>query len=405
MVIRLLLPFILWLTLTDLATAQGDTRLMILHDHGNPVVSEMVELTIRGEYDLTVSLEEMIFPNSPDYDWVQIARDDWHQERVNGRLLQIFERKVAVFPSRDGPIEIGPVTHQLTYVTEDRKRAETDVTAPAITLNVKPFPGDHRPLSAHGLTLTDELSASPGQLKQNEVLTRRVTIEARDTLAHYLPPRPDMQQPWMISFTAPELRETIMTEQGPVARVVWEWQLRPHTGEPAILPGTGFPWFDTVNRRVEIAPLAPIPFGLSGFGSNFGDANTSGAGNATIAVAVLLLSFTCALVLLVWRRAPKDRHALLSRLRRYLPSPHTRSMQQAAKRNDLTALRAAAEQHLHWLGLPPKGLSALDRQLYAALPPPGFDALDWLPGFRKISRSEMRKKESDRNGPYQRTKL
>lgn len=239
MVSRFLLPLILWLALTGLAGAQGDTKLRILHDHGNPVVSEMVELTIRGEYDLTVSLEEMIFPNSPDYDWIQIARDDWHKERVNGRLLQIFERKVAVFPSRDGPVRIGPVTHRLTYVSGDGKRAVAEVTAPAVTLNVKPFPGEYRPLSARKLVLTDELSASPGQLKQNEVLTRRVTIEAEGTLAHYLPPRPDLRQPWMISFTAPEQRETVMTDQGPLARVVWEWQLRPHTGEPAILPGTG----------------------------------------------------------------------------------------------------------------------------------------------------------------------
>ncbi|SIT06561.1 BatD family protein [Paracoccus saliphilus] len=405
MVIRLLLPIILWLTLTDLAAAQGDTRLMILHDHGNPVVSEMVELTIRGEYDLTVSLEEMIFPNSPDYDWVQIARDDWHKERVNGRLLQIFERKVAVFPSRDGPVEIGPVTHNLTYVTEDRKRAETEVTAPAITLNVHPFPGDHRPLSARQLTLTDELSAKPGQLKQNEVLTRRVTIEAEGTLAHYLPPRPDLRQPWMISFTAPEQRETIMTEQGPLARVVWEWQLRPHTGEPAILPGTGIPWFDTANRQIEIAPLAPIPFGLAGFGSNFGAVNENGAGNGIIAAGILLLCCACGLSLMLWRRVPLHRHVLLMRLRRHLPSPHSRIMHEAAKQNDLTTLRAAAERHLRWLGLPARGFSELDRQLYAALPPPGFDALDWLAGFRKMARSETRIKESDGNGPNQRPKL
>lgn len=405
MVIRLLLPIVHWLILAGLAAAQGDTRLMILHDHGNPVVSEMVELTIRGEYDLTVSLEEMIFPNSPDYDWVQIARDDWHKERVNGRLLQIFERKVAVFPSRDGPVEIGPVTHRLTYVTEDRKRAETEVTAPAITLDVKPFPGDHRPLSARRLTLTDELSAKPGQLKQDEVLTRRVTIEAEDTLAHYLPPRPDLSQPWMISFTAPEQRETVMTDQGPLARVVWEWQLRPHTGEPAILPGTGFPWFDTVDRRVEIAPLAPIPFGFAGFGANFGTVDEAGAGNGIIAAGMLLLSCACGLSLMLWRRVPMRRYALLMRLRRYMPSPHSRMMTEAAKRNDLTGLRAAAERHLRWLGLPAQGLFELDRQLYAALPPPGFDALDWLAGFRKMARSATRMKESDANDPYQRTKL
>ena len=54
MVIRALL---VWLVLAGAALAQGDTRLMILHDHGNPVVSEMVELTIRG-YELSIRKNE-----------------------------------------------------------------------------------------------------------------------------------------------------------------------------------------------------------------------------------------------------------------------------------------------------------------------------------------------------------
>lgn len=375
------LALICLLALPGRAAAQ-DVRLMILYDHGNPVVSEMVRLRIRGEYDLTVSLEEMQFPNSADYDWIQIARDDWHKERVNGRLLQIFERQVAVFPRRDGPVTIGPIRHRLTYVTPAGGRAETEVTAPAITLEVKPFPGDYRPLAASQLSLTDELSAQPGRLKQDEVLTRRVTIEALGTLAHYLPPRPDIRQPWMISFTAPETRETVLTERGPVARVTWEWQMRPHTGEPAILPGTGFPWFDTESRRIEIAPLQPIPFGFAGFGSNFDAVAAGGARGATISAALVMAGFLAGLALLTWRRAPIPRGRLMQGLRRLRPSPHLGAMRGAARRGDLPALRAAAERHLRWLDLPAEGLAALDLQLYAADPPSGFDPQAWLARFR-----------------------
>lgn len=387
MVARLLSVLFAWVALAGFAVAQGDVKLRVLHDHGNPVVSEMVELTIRGEYDLTVSLADMVFPNSPDYDWVQIDRDDWHKERVNGRLLQIFERKVAIFPSRAGAIEVGPVTHEVTYVTENGKRAEIDITAPAVTLNVKPFPGDYRPLSAQKLSLTDELSARPGQLKQNEVLTRRVTIEAQGTLGHYLPPRPDLSQPWMISFTAPETRETLMTENGPVARVVWEWQLRPHTGEPAILPGTGFPWFDSKNRRIEIAPLDPIPFGFSGFGSNFGNAEDGGLWrNRLLSLAVMASALICGLALLLWRHSPLQRSALMLRMRRMLPSPHMNAMRKAARQNDLPGLRSNAEKHLQWRKVPPRGLAELDQQLYAKAPTPGFDAREWLRKFSKVTK-------------------
>lgn len=384
MVIRALLA---WLALAGAALAQGDTRLMVLHDHGNPVVSEMVELTIRGEYDLTVSLEDMQFPNSPDYDWIQIARDDWHKERVQGRLLQIFERRVALFPRRDGAIQVGPISHTLTYVTANGQRAETTVTAAPITLTVRPFPTDAPPLSASQLTLTDELSAEPGRLRKDEILTRRVTIEALGALAHQLPARPDLSEPWLILFSQPEHRETVLTEAGPVARVVWEWQLRPRTGEPAILHAEAFPWFDTDSRQVEVAPLKPIPFGFAGFGSNFGAPDQAAWRTWPLAVLALGGGAAGALAVTLRGQGLLPAGALRQRLRRLRPGPHARALRRAAAAGDLSALRDAADRHLRWRGQPSPAIMAdLDRQLYAAAPPPGFDAPRWLAAFHRTLR-------------------
>ena len=383
MVIRILL---FWL-LAGPALAQGDTRLMVLHDHGNPVVSEMVELTIRGEYDLTVSLEDMQFPNSADYDWIQVARDDWHKERGQGRLLQIFERKVALFPRRDGAIQVGPISHKLTHVQENGQRAETTVTAAPIALTVRPFPTDAPPLSASQLTLTDELSAEPGRLQKDEILTRRVTIEALGALAHHLPARPDLSEPWLILFSQPEHRETVLTEEGPVARVVWEWQLRPRTGEPAILHAEAFPWFDTDSRQVEVAPLKPIPFGFAGFGSNFGAPQQVAWRNWPLAVLALGGGAAASLAVMLRGQGLLPAGALRRRLRRLRPGPHARAMRRAAAAGDLPALRDAADRHLRWRGQPAPGVMAdLDRQLYAAAPPPGFDAPRWLAAFHRTLR-------------------
>lgn len=384
MVIRALL---VWLALAGAALAQGDARLMVLHDHGNPVVSEMVTLTIRGEYDLTVSLEDMQFPNSTDYDWIQLSRDDWHKERVNGRLLQIFERRVALFPRRPGSVTVGPVSHRLTHVQDDGQRAETTVTAAPVTLSVQPFPADTPPLAASRLILADDLSAEPGRLGKDEILTRRVTIEALGALAHHLPARPDLSEPWLILFSQPELRETVLTDAGPVARVVWEWQLRPRTGEPAILHAAAFPWFDTDSRQVEVAPLKPIPFGFVGFGSNFGAPDQQAWRNWPIAAASLGAGLAASLALLLHGQGLLPWAALRRRMRRLRPGPHVRAMRRAAAAGDLAALRAAAERHLHWRGRqPPALLADLDCQLYAAAPPPGFDARRWLRAFRRTLR-------------------
>ena len=74
-------------------------------------------------------------------------------------------------------------------------------------------------------------------------------------------------------------------------------------------------------------------------------------------------------------------------LRRWQPGPHAWAMRHAADTGDLPALRAAADRHLHWRGQPaPAVMAQLDRQLFAADPPPGFDARRWLAAFHRALR-------------------
>lgn len=370
--------------------APGEARLTILHDHGRPVVSEMVRLTLRGEYDLTVSLEALEFPGSPDYDWMQISQDRWFQERIGGRMIQIFERDIALFPRRAGTIAVGPVVHALTHVPRAGPRQEVRVRSRPARLDVVPFPhaGPHaeRPLAARALILTDELSAQPGQLGPDEVLTRRVTIEALGALSHHLPERPDITQPWLISFTQPELRETRPTPDGPVSRVVWEWQMRPRTGEPGVLPAMGFEWFDTDSRRIEVAAMRPLPFGLAGFGSNLrtGDAAMRGRG---VAAAAVLAGFAAALAAILGGRLPAWRAALRGAGSRLVRGPHLTAMRAAAAQGDLPALRTACTRHLDRAGHPgPRRaelLSELDRRIFGPPAPDAFAAEAWLARFLK----------------------
>ena len=369
------------------AAAQGDVRLMVLHDHAAHVVAEMIPLTIRGEYDQTVTLENMVFPDSEAYDWVQLTRDDWHKERVKGRLLQIFERKIALFPRQAGPLEIPPITHNLTVATDSGPRPQIAVTSDPVRLNIQPFPGGHRPLAASALRITDELSADPGTLRDGEVLVRRVTIEAAGTLPHLMPPRPDIRAPWLISFTSPEERSATLTPDGPVSTVVWEWHLRPRTGEPGVMPAAAFPWFDTDSRHVEVAPLKPIPFGFASFGANFQTGRPAPA--LTLAVAALVIGGGLIAGLAVMLRgqglASGPGRAALLAIRRLLPSPQGPALRRAARAGDLPGLRAAADRHLRHLGVPGDlpVLAGLDRALYGPDPKADFDPVRWLAEFHR----------------------
>lgn len=356
-----------------------EMRLQILHPHGNPVVGEMIPLTIRAEYDATVNLSELIFPDSPGYDWMQLDLDDWHRERIKGRQWQIFERKLAVFPRAAGPLTVGPLTHSLTITGENGQQRRIEVTAPAITIDVKPFPGGFAPLSAHRLTLTDELSTDPGNLQDGELLIRRVTIRAEGALSHQLPPRPDLRERWLKSFTQPELRSSEPTPDGPVSTVVWEWSMQPITGEPAVLKAFAFPWLDTESRQIEVATMKPIPFGFSSFSANIADAGQARAWLNLTAAGLVLLGLVAGLILLLWGKGLRPPAAIRRAILRWRPSPHLRVLRQAARAGRLMEVRRAAEAHLRLRGHDPRAVAAvraLERQIYSTDPDRSFNLAD-----------------------------
>lgn len=356
---------------------RADTLRLIAPDI-QPVVGEMIPVTVRGEYTGRISLETMTFPDSPDYDWIQLARDRWATERVEGRLLRVFERRIAVFPRQPGTLTIGPVTHRLTK-SEGMTRPVFDIVAPPISRTVLPYPGIGRTLASSYLTVTDDFSADPSQLGHSETFTRRIVITAQNSMAHLLPPRPVIREPWLISFAAPEVRETRLTVDGPVAIVVWEWSLRPHTGEMGSLTPLQFPWFDTVSREKTMAITLPVQIGIAGFGDNIDGAGPSVTAQATgIAAAGLVLGVFAA----GWGRTPAPR-LLAARLRRMRRNPHIRALRDAARQDDLMTLRRVADDYARAetaSGRPvdPAILRMLDRALFSPRATDSFDRAAFL---------------------------
>lgn len=350
--------------------ARADSLRLLLPDGAPPVVGEMIPVTLRGEYTSRIALETLSFPGTQDYDWMQLARDQWRDEEIDGRTVRVFERRLAVFPRRAGTLSLGPVTHHLTVVDEKNLRAPLDVTAPPVSLAVAPYPGEGTPLSAASLTVEDTLSAAPGALRDGDTLVRRVTLKAEGTLPHMLPARPAMREPWLISFAAPEQREMVPTPAGPVTTLVWEWHLRPKTGEPGVLPPVSIAWFDTVARAMRTAEIPALPFGYASFNDNRSGTARLSAGHVGAGLAALMVGTLTGLGLCITGLAPRRRAHLLRTLRRLSPvDPTRRRLKRAARSGDLFALRRAADAYLRRrreLGLPVSGreTAELDAVLY-----------------------------------------
>jgi hypothetical protein len=364
MVIRLALLLCL------LAGPARAESLRLLVPEMQPVVSEMIPLTIRGEYTRQITLETLSFPNSEDYDWMQLSRDRWRNEEIEGRTVRVFERRIGIFPRHAGALTVGPISHHLTVVGSNNLREPLEVEAPPITLTVAPFPAEQPPLAVRSLTVEDELSAAPGALRDDETLVRRVTLKADGTLPHLLPPRPSMREPWLITFAAPERREMQPTPDGPLTTVTWEWHLRPKTGEPGVLPPVTVPWFDTTSRQMRAAEIPAIPFGYASFHDNGTGTERLPPGQVGTVLLVLAAGLATGLALglagLSRRRWGDVRRFLL---RLGLIFPPRRALLRVAATGDLSALRRAAERYLRRrrdLGLPVTGreTAPLDAALY-----------------------------------------
>lgn len=373
---------VLFLLLTGCASAE---TLRLLMPARSPVVGEMIGVTIRGEYTQRIALETLTFPDSADYDWMQLARDNWREERVDGRTVKVFERRIALFPRRSGPLSVGPLVHHLTLAGRNGGREALDVQADPVTIQVAPFPAASAPLVARMLTVEDQLSAPPGELRDGETLIRRVTLRAADTLAHLMPPRPKIRQPWLVTFTAPEVRETKASSEGPLTTVIWEWHLHAKTGEPGVLPPIAIPWFDTVSRQMRQAEIPAIPFGYASFAANRTGTEHLPASRVTVALGVLSAGLAAGLLVIFSAATLRRGPDLMLSLKRHAPIDPTRhALKAAAKQDDLMALRSATEAYLarrRYLGLPVAdgATRQLDRAIYGrqAVSPP-FDRQRFL---------------------------
>ena len=230
--------------------------------HGvDPYPNELVMLRIRGTYRPLVNIAHMIQPPLTNFGWTNLTRDISFSAEFDGFPARGFERVIAIFPDKSGDLELGSFTHKLSVVDGVGQKT-IEVKSKPITLKVAEWVGPGGPrdpkqwwLPSSEVRVTDQWSGDPNHVPRGETVRRTVTIEADGVMAEQLPPPPIMRSPGVISFRGPIDRETRVTENGPVARAVYRWDMRPTTASPAIVEPFDIPWFDTRSRTLRKAVI------------------------------------------------------------------------------------------------------------------------------------------------------
>lgn len=220
-----------------------------------PYVGEMILLRMRSFIRADIARDEIIQPPLLNFSWQQLGRDKPISAMVDGFQVAGVERDLAIFANTSGRLFIEPFTRHVVVVNSNNQQVQADFSSKAVYVDIQNYQAINPPgawwLPAKSLTLSESWSQVPDEIEPGTLTRRTVTVEAAGLTADRLPPPPDMEAPGTIAFRGPVERTTVLTEDGPIARGTYVWDLRPTTSAPAKLPPVAVTWFDTEQRRIR----------------------------------------------------------------------------------------------------------------------------------------------------------
>jgi hypothetical protein len=280
---------------------------------------------------------------------MQLEHDHWSGTTVEGRPAVRFERSLALFPEKSGRLTIDAFVHRLTIVDENNARRVIELRSAPVEVDVQPWTeargGPDAPdiwwLPADSLTVQDKWEPDPGRIPPDGTALRTIVIEARGISVDRLPPVPKLRSPGVITFARPPEGKTLLTHDGPIARVIYRWDVRPPSVHAAMLEAVHIPWFDTTSRRMRdaVIPARRIAF-ASAAGGLPSPAKTGFAARFAWAWAGLTGFILGAGILVLGSEAERKSAGapLMARLRAWR---QTRLLRRAARAGDARAFRSA----------------------------------------------------------------
>lgn len=312
-----------------------------------PYVGEPIVMRVRSSTRAHLALDKIIQPVLTDFDWQQFGLDTSTEAMLDGFWTPVVERVLMVTPLKAGASTIPPFLRRVTIVTAKGERVEADFASAPLVIEVRPHDGVGRAddwwLPAKSVQITDDWQPAPDKIPFGETARRTLTIEAKGLTADRLPPPPVFQAPGVISFLGPVDRQTIVTDDGPIARAVYRWNVRPVSAAPATAPAVHIPWFDISARKMRdaAAPERAVAF-LDTEHKTRRPTKTESPGSSSVwplAAGAASFVWTAAVAYLVatstsrrsgWRLLLEPTPTALRRLR------------EAARRDDAGAFRRAA---------------------------------------------------------------
>lgn len=196
----------------------------------------------------------------------KLGEDRTYEERVNGKRYVVTERQFVIFPQSSGKLTIEPIMFQAQIGTSNFFNFDPFGPQPksvvkqseSIELNIKAIPesfiGDTW-LPAKQLSIQEQWSLDPRNLKQGEATTRTLTITAIGLPASNLPEVKTQLPDNLKQYPdQPEFSEST-DKNGFTSLRHDKMAIIPVEGGNYVLPAIRIPWWNTETDKMEFAEL------------------------------------------------------------------------------------------------------------------------------------------------------
>jgi hypothetical protein len=234
----------------------------------DPYVQSQVIYTLKLYRSVAITKASLGDPEVVSGDAVLERLDDdkTYETTINGRVYQVIERNFAVYPQTSGEVTIGTVNF-MGQIARSRygldpfgapPRTMVRRTQP-VTLNVRSVPdtfSGNSWLPAENLTLAEEWSGDPMQLRVGEPITRTLIMTARGLISSQLPELPQWGIPELKFYPDRPVMGDEKFDTGITSTRREKAAVIPNEPGNYILPEISIPWWNT---RTDSADVAVIP--------------------------------------------------------------------------------------------------------------------------------------------------
>jgi hypothetical protein len=230
-------------------------------------VQAQVIFTLRIFWAVEASINE---PADPQLKEALLERlnDATYNKVIDGRSYKVFERKYAIFPQQSGVLEIPQIVVQASVPDRQGHRGnlydffgnrgqEVKLRSESATVTVreKPpaYPAGAEWLPTDKLSIVEEWSREPGELRVGESATITITMAAQGLLGAQLPPVALLDTEGVKLYQGKAEVQNLTTAEGITGIRKESIALIPIRAGSVVLPEIRMPWWNIKKQQVEYA--------------------------------------------------------------------------------------------------------------------------------------------------------